>query len=189
MRKTLLAGILVLAAIAGFAVSPPAVCAQTATKTTTPPPPPKPTLAQLGIVIYPAKGQTPEQQKNDEDACYAWAEAQTGVQLTTQPVDTQAAGEAAKQQTADATQGAAVAGAARGAAGGAIIGAIAGDARTGAAIGAAAGAMGGRRAKKNAEAQAQQKGEQQAQQQNQALVDQFKKAACTCLEGRGYTAK
>ncbi len=91
--------------------------------------------------------------------------------------------------TRNGTTGAAVGGAARGAIGGAAIGAIAGDAGTGAAIGAAAGAMGGRRAKKQAEAQAGQKGAQQAQAQNQAAVDQFKKAAGVCLEGRGHSVK
>ena len=28
--------------------------------------------------VYPAKGQTPEQQKSDESACYGWAVQQTG---------------------------------------------------------------------------------------------------------------
>jgi len=154
-----------------------------------PPPAAKPTLAQMGLFIYPAKGQTPEQQKADEDACYQWAEAQTGLQVGSGSVDTKAAADAARSQAAEQTQGAAVAGAARGAAGGAAIGAIAGDAGKGAAIGAVAGAMGGRRAKKQAEAQAAQQGAQQAQQANQQALETFKKAAGACLEGRGYTVK
>jgi len=28
--------------------------------------------------VYPAKGQTPQQQKTDESACYTWAVEQTG---------------------------------------------------------------------------------------------------------------
>ena len=28
--------------------------------------------------IYPAKGQSPEQQKRDESACYSWAVEQSG---------------------------------------------------------------------------------------------------------------
>lgn len=28
--------------------------------------------------VYPAKGQTPDQQKKDEPACYQWAVQQTG---------------------------------------------------------------------------------------------------------------
>jgi len=146
-----------------------------------------PTLAQIGLLIYPAGGQPPEQQQADEAACTQWAEAQTGLKLQAGTVNTDSAAQAAREQTADATQGAAVAGAARGAAAGVAIGAIAGDAGTGAAVGAAAGAMRGRRAKKQAEAQAAQQGAAQAQAQNDAAIETFKKAAGVCLEGRGYT--
>jgi hypothetical protein len=161
------------------------VAAQVAAPAT--PAQPPPSLKSIGLLAYPAKGQSAEQQAKDEAACSQWAESQTGIKITGGQVDTKAAGEAAKQQTADATQGAAVAGAAKGALVGTAVGAIAGDAGTGAAIGAVAGGVGGRRAKKQAEAGAQQKGAQQAQAQNQAAVDQFKKAAGACLSGRGYT--
>lgn len=150
-------------------------------------PGPAPTLAQIGMYIYPAQGQTPEQQKADEDACTEWAESQTGLTLQAGNVDTQAAGQAAEQQAAQATQGAAVAGAARGAVAGVAIGAIAGDAGKGAAIGAVAGGIAGRRAKKHAEAAAGQQGAAQAQAQADANIDTFKKAAGACLQGRGYT--
>ena len=162
-----------------------------AAQTVAPAPAPaaKPTLAQLGLFIYPAKGQTPDKQKADEAACYTWAETNTGLVPSTGTVNTDAAAAAAKQQAADKTQGAAVAGAAKGAVAGVAIGAIAGDAGQGAAIGAVAGAIDGRRAKKNAEAQAAQAGAQQAVQSNQQAIDTFKKAAAACLEGRGYTVK
>ena len=149
----------------------------------------KPTLAQLGLFIYPAKGQTPDQQKADEAACTTWAETNTGLTPSTGTVNTEAAAAAAKQQAADKTQGAAVAGAAKGAVAGVAIGAIAGDAGKGAAIGAVAGAIGGRRQKKSVEAQAAQAGAQQATQANQQAIETFKKAAGACLEGRGYTVK
>jgi len=156
--------------------------------------PPAPTLAQIGMVIYPAGGQSPEQQKADEAACTQWAEAQTGLKLQglklqVGEVNTDSAAQAAQQQASEATQGAAVRGAARGALAGAAVGAIAGDAGTGAAVGAAAGAMGGRRARKRAEAQAAQQGAEQAEAQNQQAVDTFKNAAAVCLEGRGYTVR
>jgi hypothetical protein len=154
-----------------------------------PAPPPKPTLAQMGLFVYPAKGQAPDQQKADEAACYTWAETNTGLVPSAGTVDTEAAAAAAKQQAAEKTQGAAVAGAAKGALAGVAIGAIAGDAGQGAAIGAVAGAMGGRRKKKAVEAQAAQAGAQQAVQSNQQAIDTFKKAAAACLEGRGYTVK
>ena len=164
------------------------VAAQVAAPPGTPGAPP-PTLAQVGMFIYPAQGQPKDQQAADEAACTRWAESNTGLQLQAGAVDTQAAADAAQKKASEATQGAAVVGAAKGAAAGVAIGAIAGDAGKGAAIGAAAGAMGGRRAKRKAEKQAAQQGAQQAQAQGQQALDTFKKAAGACLEGRGYTVK
>jgi hypothetical protein len=178
MRRTMLTAV---------ALATLTVLAEAQVATSAAPGAPPPSLRSIGLVVYPAKGQSPEQQAKDEASCTQWAESQTGIKLTGGQVDTKAAGDAAKQQTADATQGAAVAGAAKGALVGTAVGAIAGDAGTGAAIGAVAGGVGGRRAKKQAEAQAGQKGAQQAQAQNQAAIDQFKKAAGACLSGRGYT--
>lgn len=145
------------------------------------------TLAGIGMFIYPAGGQSPEQQQKDEAACTQWAESQTGLTLQPGSVDTQAAAQAAEQQAADATRGAAVGGAARGAVAGVAIGAIAGDAGKGAAIGAVAGGIGGRRARRAATAQAGQAGAAQAQAQSDQAVGSFKQAAGACLSGRGYT--
>src|SRR5262245_10813670 len=117
-------------------------------------PPPKLTFAQIGLFIYPAKDQAAEQQKKDEAACYAWAEANTGLTLVPGTVDAQAAGKAAAK---GAGEGRVVGGAAVGAATGVAIGAIAGDAGRGAAIGAVAGSVGGVRSR----IQAQQKAGQQ----------------------------
>jgi hypothetical protein len=109
----------------------------------TTPPPPRPTLAELGMIIYPAQDQSAEQQALDEEACSTWAETQTGIRLTAGSPDTGAAGEAAAARATQATQGAAVGGAARGAIAGVAIGAIAGDAGKGAAIGAVASGVRG----------------------------------------------
>lgn len=179
LSAVLAAGIVALAATAAAQVTPAAPAQQPAAA--------KPTLKSIGLIIYPAKGQAPEQQAADEAACVTWAENQTGLVLSGGKVNVDSAAKAAQQKTAEATTGAAVVGSAKGAAAGAAIGAIAGDAGTGAAIGAVAGAVGGRRAKKQAEAQAAQKGAQQAQAQGQAATDEFKKAAAACLQGRGYT--
>jgi len=146
-----------------------------------------PTFAQIGMIIYPAQGQSAEQQEKDEEACWDWAEAQTGIRLVVGSVDTEGAARAAGDQAATATQGAAVGGAARGAIGGVAIGAIAGDAGKGAAIGAAAGAMGGLRARRRAIASAEQQGAAQAAAANAETIDQFKNAGGVCLQGRGYT--
>ena len=149
--------------------------------------PPAPTLKQIGMIIYPAKAQTPDQQRADEAACTTWAETQTGLTLHAGSVNADSAAKASGEQVAQATEGAAVAGAARGAVAGVAIGAIAGDAGTGAAIGAVAGAIGGRRARRHATEQAEAAGAQQAQAQNQQALDTFKRAAGACLSGRGYT--
>lgn len=146
-----------------------------------------PSFTQIGMVIYPAGGQSPEQQANDEAACWDWAEAQTGLSLVAGSPDTEAAGAAAADQAAVATQGAAVAGAARGALAGVAIGAIAGDAGKGAAIGAAAGAMGGLRGRSRAVASAEQQGAAAAEAGAAESVETFKNAGGVCLQGRGYT--
>ena len=185
MCRSLVAAALVLGAVA---LAPAAVAQVTPTQQPAPAAAP-PTLKQIGMIIYPSKGQTPQQQAQDEAACTQWAEAQTGLTLSGGTVNTDSAAKAAQQKTAEATQGAAVAGAAKGAVAGVAIGAIAGDAGTGAAIGAAAGAMGGRRKKKQAEQQAGAAGAQQAQAQSQQMTDTFKKAAGACLQGRGYSVQ
>jgi len=33
----------------------------------------------LGLIVYPAGGQTPEQQARDEQACYGWADRKSVV--------------------------------------------------------------------------------------------------------------
>ena len=142
----------------------------------------------LGLMVYPAKQQTPAVQAQDEHECWTWAAGQTGVDPVTLRPDPNAA-EAARAQTADATQGATAVGAAKGAAGGAVIGGMSGNAGRGAAIGAVSGAAVGHRKKKQAEAQAAQKAQQQAEAQAQAQADFFKRAMNACLTGRGYTVQ
>jgi Glycine zipper len=145
--------------------------------------------AKLGLYVYPTKGQTKDQQIVDEQACYAWAQQQTGIDPTKITVNSDSAAKAAKAKTDSAAAGAGVGGAARGAAGGAAVGAIAGDAGTGAGVGAVTGAAAGRHKKKEAEKQAEQQASTQAQAQATQMIDTFKKAMSACLEGKGYTAK
>ena len=152
------------------------------------PPPARPTLAQIGLVVYPADQQTPEQQAVDEDACFEWAEAQTGITMQLGSVDSLAAAQGAAAARG-AGQGEVVGGAARGAVGGALIGAVAGDTGKGAAIGAVAGSLGGLRGRAMAQERAGRAAAQEVVQANQEAVNQFKKAASVCLEGRGYTVR
>jgi len=126
--------------------------------------------------VYPAKGQSAEQQKKDDGQCFTWAKQNTGI-------DPAAASAPPPQQSSGG--GERVRGAARGAVGGAVIGGIAGDAGTGAGVGAAAGTMaGGARARQNKAAS-----NQQAQQQQQDTLNTYYRAYGACMEGRGYTIK
>jgi uncharacterized protein YcfJ len=136
-------------------------------------------IANAGMLIYPAKGQSAEQQQKDEFECHQWAVQQTGYDPTR-------AQQAPQQQTTQ--RGGAVRGAAGGALLGAGIGAIAGDTGKGAAIGAGVGAVGGG-ARQRQQQQQQQAANQQAQAQQQAQIDRYNKAKGVCLEGRGYTVK
>jgi hypothetical protein len=134
------------------------------------------TAAQAQVFVFPEKGQSPEQQEQDEFSCHKWAKEQTGIDPN------------APAQTAAAPpppQGGAARGAAKGAAAGAIGGAIAGDAGKGAAIGAGVGAAGGAARKRRGEREYQQ-AQQQATAQQQQKQQTFDRAYRTCLEGRGY---
>jgi hypothetical protein len=132
-------------------------------------------LAQQPI-IYPAGGQSPEQQQKDQGECQTWATQNTGVDpavlATTPPPPTSSTG-----------GGERVGGAAKGALGGLAIGAIAGDAGEGAAIGAVLGTMaGGRRARQNQAAQ-----QQASQSQVQGQMDTWYRAIGACMTARNYT--
>jgi len=147
------------------------------------------TSSALGsdVIIYPAKGQSPEQQNRDRYDCHTWAVQQTGFDPT-KPQTAQPAAPPPQQ----APQGGVVRGAARGAAVGAVGGAIAGDAGKGAAVGAATGGMIGGMKKRDQQAQAAQAQSQAAAQQQAALSQQqagYNRALGACLEGRGYTVK
>ena len=154
------------------------------------PAPATPKAGDLGLFVYPAKGQAADKQGQDETECYGWARQQTGIDPTAAP---------APVATAEAPKGGAVKGAARGAAKGAAVGAVSDerhvgdegslDAGEGAAAGAAAGAVKGRRAQKKAAKQADAQAQQAAKTQDATAKDTFKKAWGACLEGRGYTVK
>lgn len=141
----------------------------------------------MELIVYPAGGQTPEQQMGDEQACLGWARQQ--VTPTANGPGADSAAQSAKAKADSATKGAAVKGAVGGAAGGAMIGGIAGDAGKGAGMGAVAGALRARRAKREAERQAEQQARAQAQAQGSQQASTVRKAMVACLEGRGYTVQ
>lgn len=130
--------------------------------------------------VYPAKGQTPDQQKKDEGECHAWAVQQSKYDPANPPPPPATA--QPPTTATGTTPGAGVRGAARGAVVGEI---VADDAGAGAAVGAVAAR--GQSRRQNAQAQQQQ--QQAAAQQQGAGQASYQKARAACLEGRGYTVK
>lgn len=130
--------------------------------------------------VYPAKGQSAQQQKQDEAECHQWAVQQTGVDPM-KPAPQSAAPRPPTTATG-VTPGAG----ARGAARGAIVGEIAGGE---AGAGAAAGAAAARAQSRRQNAAQQQQATQQQQQAQGAQQATYAKARAACLEGRGYTVK
>jgi hypothetical protein len=152
--------------------------------------------ATLNVYVFPTKGQTADQQSQDEMACYNWAVQNTGTDpfdLAKQSQQQQQQAAQAKEDAKDVGKGSGARGAVRGAAAGALIGEIASDdAGKGAAYGAAAGVIAGRRRGREQRQQAERRADQQAQQAQQYTQEQFdnfRKAFSVCLEAKEYMVK
>jgi hypothetical protein len=129
------------------------------------------------LFIYPAKGQSQDQQDKDRYECHNWSVQQTGFDPS-KP-------QTAYTPTSQAPQGGILKGATKGAVVGVVGGAIGGDAGKGAAIGAATGGLiGGMR--RNEQVRQQQTQAQQAANANVAQADSYNRAMRACLQGRGY---
>ena len=138
-------------------------------------------------MIYPAKGQSPEQMKKDKGECYSWAIDETGFD----PANTEAPAKTvttALPQEKVVGSGSMVRGAAGGAAVGAVTGAIMGDAGKGAAAGAAGGALiGGIRKRREVKsAPTSETHTNPEYTQYAAARDKFNRAVKACMSGRGY---
>src|SRR5215831_11049772 len=123
-----------------------------------------------GLYVYPARGQSPQQEESDKGQCYGWAVQQSGFN----PADPQVGGPPpppAYSPQPQGSQGGMFRGAMGGAALGAVGGAIGGNAGEGAAIGAGVGALFGglRRARERREEQQEQ---QSYAAQQQGAMDQ-----------------
>src|SRR5262249_15271570 len=151
---------------------------------TVPPPALAPPSPPARTFIYPARGQSPQQEQFDKGQCYSWAVQQSGFDPANPPAPT------APPPASTPPQGGLFRGAAGGAALGAIGGAIGGNAGEGAAIGAGVGGLFGlmRRAR-SMEEQQQQQQSYMAQQQNVLAQGHaaYNRAFGTCMTGRGYT--
>ncbi len=135
------------------------------------------TYASAQMMIFPAKGQSPEQQQKDEYDCHQWAVQQSNYDPT-QPQQNTAQSSGQKDRRV-----------AKGALGGAVVGGIVGSTQgnwgKGAAIGGGVGAAGGaisrrRQAKKT---------QDQAQQAQGAQLQNYNRAKAACLKGKGYTVE
>lgn len=111
------------------------------------------------VAVYPAKGQSAEQQTRDSQECDAWARQQTGYDPGT--------------ETAKGAGLGAILGAAAGAATGAAVGAVAGSPGKGAATGAIVGGIGG--------------GVGGGAYQYSKSREGWEKAYAACMQGRGYS--
>ena len=137
------------------------------------------TVSAQELMVYPTKGQSQDQQEQDEFQCYTWARDRTGFD----PMEVPRATSAQPEQKGGAGRGAL-----GGAAAGAVVGAIAGDTGKGALIGGALGGLtgGARRARSNKE---REQWEQQQAQQYAQRRNEYNRAYAACLEGRGYSVK
>jgi hypothetical protein len=143
-----------------------------------------PALAAAQPYVYPARGQSPQQQEFDRGQCYSWAVQQTGFDPANPQVYS------GPPPVAGAPQGGLFRGAAGGAAMGAVGGAIGGDAGKGAAIGAAVGGLFGAIRRARWAEQEQQQQQNYAAQQQGAMAHgraNYNQAFGACMTGRGYT--
>ena len=138
--------------------------------------------------FYPSRGQTPQQQQQDRQACHEWAVQQVGFDPGRAPAPAAPLPPPPPPQQ----QGQVLRGAGRGAAVGAVGGAIGGDAGKGAAIGAATGALigGFRRRDQARQQEAYQQQYAAAQSQQAAAMNSqnalYTRALGACMQGRGY---
>jgi hypothetical protein len=132
-------------------------------------------------VVYPAKGQSAQEQSKDRFECYEWARSQSGFDPA-QAQDTAA-------RPAASGQGSKTGSMVGGAIGGAAVAEVTHhDAGRGAAIGALGGGVRERmREKQAAQAMQQQAAQQQAGRANQKAV--YDRAFGACMEARGYTVR
>ena len=137
--------------------------------------------ASAAPIVYPAKGQSQQQQTKDKGECSQWAIQQTGVDPA-QLAEESSSGEVYQRHHT------ALGGAARGSLLGLVGGAIAGDAGKGAAIGAGIGLLGGAmRGRQDLDAQHQAYDNAHAEQK--AKLQTYDRAYSACLTGRGYTVQ
>src|ERR1700761_4711179 len=176
---------LAVAGLCGVMLSP---CGPPPPQRVAGPPQPPPT-PQTQVMVYPARGQTPEQQERDRYECHVWAVQQTGF-------DPSAPGVPSSERVMVEPANPPGTGTAVGAIAGAILGAvIAGPRNAGAGLllGGVTGAAVGTASDANAQAQAnyeQQRldaGYNASAAQGAQRAANYRRAITACLDARGYT--
>jgi hypothetical protein len=149
--------------------------------------------SDMGTYAFPQKGQTPEQQKTDETSCAQWATDKTGLNpavLQYQQQEVQAAQQKASAEANNPRTGRKLG---RAAATGAALGAMNIGMDVGAGKGAAMAttlAVSKRRGEKVEEqAQAPLKEANAKSQKVQADAQEYTRAYCACMEGKGYSIR
>ena len=133
------------------------------------------------LYVYPAKGQSADQQGKDEYECYQWAKRDTGFDPMAAPTTSTPAPSSEQRRG----------GLLRGGLGGAAIGGIV-DGSDGAAKGAAIGGLlGGVRQRRQNVAAEQERADWEQQEASHYANNRnnYNRAYAACLEGRGYTVK
>lgn len=130
-------------------------------------------------VVYPAKGQTAEQQERDQFECHQWATKDTGVDPVALAEQKLAATPPAQPKGHSAAAGAGL-----GAAGGAMEGDAAAGASRGFGIGRMISVMRSKR-----QLREQQSANTQEASAMQTQLDTYDRAYAACLTGRGYSVK
>lgn len=141
---------------------------------------PMSTVCGAELMVFPAKGQSTQQQNADLQECRNWAINQSGVD----PSKLAAPASSAQQQDGKPVLKSAAAGAAVGGLGGSLGGEFGKGAAAGAVVGGLAGGI-----RKRRQGQATASVDQQAQQVYQQQINNYNRAYSACLEGKGYTVK
>jgi hypothetical protein len=150
---------------------------------------------QMGTYAFPQKGQSPEQQKTDENSCAQWAADQTGLNpavLQYQQEEAMAGQQqaAATQQASQPSTGMRIAKTAmRGAALGGISNSMDDGAGKGAAMGAAIGVAKARDVKKEQQVAGVVDGANAKSDKVQADTQTYLRAYTACMEGNGYSIR
>jgi hypothetical protein len=149
--------------------------------------------ADLGTYAFPQKGQTQEQQKKDESSCAQWAQDKTGLDPSVlQHQQEQAM--ASQQQAAEVANNPRVArklgrAALTGAALGGINDNMDDGAGQGAVMGLTLGASQTMAQNKEKKVQAEANAANAQVQKAQAETQNYVRAYCACMEGKGYSIR